>query len=70
MKKRELTKREKETLTYIALGYTNQEIGEKLYITVHTVKQNISSAMNKLNAKNRTNLVVQAIKNKLIDFEV
>ena len=61
-----ITEREKIILKLIALGLDNKEIGENMAISSHTVKAHISSIINKLNAKNRTNVVYIALKNKLI----
>ncbi|SFA81648.1 regulatory protein, luxR family [Lentibacillus halodurans] len=44
----ELTERELEVLLCIGEGLTNQEIGEKLYIGIKTVKTHVSSILAKL----------------------
>ena len=46
-----LTKREKDVLCYIANGITNQDIAEKLNISVRTVETHKSNLMQKLNLK-------------------
>jgi len=61
-----ITEREKIILKFIANGLDNKEIGENISISTHTVKAHISSIIKKLNAKNRTNAVFIAMKNKLI----
>lgn len=50
----ELSKREREVLDLIALGKCNQEIADRLYISIRTVKFHVSSILAKLNVKNRT----------------
>jgi DNA-binding NarL/FixJ family response regulator len=59
----ELTRREKEVLELICLGYSNQEISEKLFISQRTVERHRSSLLFKTDSKNSVSLVVFAIKN-------
>ena len=59
-----LTNRENEVLDLISQGYSNKEIADKLFISSHTVKAHISSVIAKLNAKNRTEAVFIATKQK------
>ena len=61
-----LTPRERQVLTYIAQGYTNQEIAEALEISVKTVDRHRENIMRKLNLHNRVELVKYAIKKGLI----
>ena len=63
---KKISNREKDILKYVALGYTNKEISNKLYISTHTVithRKNISS---KLGIKTIAGLTVYAIINKII----
>lgn len=62
----ELTKREKEVLELICLGFSNQEISEKLFISQRTVERHRSSLLFKTDSKNSVSLVVFAIKNGLV----
>ncbi|MFZ6027347.1 MAG: LuxR C-terminal-related transcriptional regulator [Chloroflexota bacterium] len=55
-----LTFRETEVLTLIAAGHSNQEIAAELVLSLHTVKRHVSSIMQKLGAKNRTEAVLVA----------
>ena len=48
-----LTPREKSILKMVCQGYSNTEIGEKLFISSHTVKFYIVSILRKFNLKNR-----------------
>jgi DNA-binding CsgD family transcriptional regulator len=59
-KKREdlgITRREFEILELIALGMSNREIAEKLYVSENTVKTHSSRVFDKLGAKRRTQAV-------------
>ena len=55
-----LTQRKMEHIVLAALGYTNQEIAETLYISKSTVKKTFEDIFKKLDAKDRTNLVHKA----------
>jgi len=63
-----LTNREQETLEYICKGFSIKEVADKLYISPRTVEGHKSKIMEKLGAKNTSNLIIQAIKNKLIEI--
>ncbi len=62
-----LTEREKEILTLVAEGATNQDIAQKLYISVKTVQTHRAHIMEKLNLHDRTMLVRYAIRKGLIE---
>jgi DNA-binding CsgD family transcriptional regulator len=55
-----LTKREKEILNYIAKGYTDKDIGEKLFISVATAKTHRNNLIKKLCLKNTASLAAFA----------
>ncbi len=63
-----LTKREVEVLPLAAKGYSNKEIAEKLFISVKTVEAHKSRIMEKLELKNRPELIEYALRKKLLDF--
>jgi DNA-binding NarL/FixJ family response regulator len=48
-----LTKREEEVLELLALGLSNAEIGQRLFIAQSTVKVHVRHILEKLGAKNR-----------------
>jgi DNA-binding NarL/FixJ family response regulator len=57
-----LTSREREVLQLLAEGFPNREIAAQLNISVKTVETHRSNMMNKLNVKNKTELVKYAIR--------
>ncbi|MFW6318831.1 MAG: response regulator transcription factor [Bacillota bacterium] len=61
-----LTEKEKEILTLIETGHSNQSIAETLYITVGTVKWHINHILSKLYAQNRHDAVKKAKKDNII----
>ncbi|MXQ53108.1 response regulator [Shimazuella alba] len=61
-----LTAREMEVLQLIADGNTNQEIADKLYITVKTVKTHITNLLSKLELDDRTQAAIYAYRNHLV----
>jgi DNA-binding NarL/FixJ family response regulator len=61
-----LSKREMEILTQIARGFSNKEIGTKLFISHKTVDNHRTSLMKKLEANKSTELVRHAISLNLI----
>ena len=63
----ELTDREVEVLRLIALGHTNSEIAEQLYLSVRTVETHRARIQQKLGVSTRAELVRYALDNDLID---
>lgn len=64
-----LTNREREVLTLVAEGYTNQQIAERLVLSTSTVQTHRANIMRKLNLQNRTELIKYAIRQGLIDID-
>ena len=62
-----LTDRELTIIREMAKGHTNKEIGEKLYLSEGTVKNNITTILSKLNLRDRTQIVIFAFKNGLVE---
>lgn len=62
----DLTKREREVLSLIADGKSNQEIADTLFITLKTVKTHVSNILAKLQVDDRTQAAIYAYKNHLI----
>lgn len=61
-----ITPREVDVLRLIALGLTNKEIGEELYVSVATVKRHITNLNGKLGVSSRTEAVQKARRLKLL----
>lgn len=55
-----LTERELEVLRLIAMGASNAEIGQRLFISVNTVKKHTTNIFGKLGAASRTQAIAQA----------
>jgi len=64
-----LNERERELLRLLALGHTNREIGEKLYLSVRAVEVNRAKLLEKLGLETRPELVRFAIANGVIDVK-
>ena len=62
----ELTPREREILTLVGLGLSNDEIADRLVISPTTAKTHVNRTMTKLNARDRAQLVVIAYETGLI----
>jgi two-component system response regulator NreC len=65
-----LSQREQEVLRQVALGYTNQQIADQLYLSVKTVETYRARVMTKLNLESRAALVRYALRHGLMDDEV
>lgn len=61
-----LTEREINILELVALGLSNEDLGNKLYISKHTVRSHMRNINSKLGAKNRTEAVALARRYGLI----
>jgi len=64
-----LGERERELLRLVALGYTNREIGERLFLSVRAIEVNRAKLMEKLGIETRPDLVRFAIEQGVIDAE-
>ena len=61
-----LTEREREVLTLVAAGLSNDEIAARLFLSPLTAKTHVSRIMTKLNARDRAQLVVIAYESGLV----
>lgn len=62
-----ISERETDVLRLVALGYTNNEISERLFISVHTVMTHRKNITRKLGIKTVAGLTVFSILNKLVE---
>jgi len=62
-----ITRREREVLEHIIQENTNQEIANKLFISLKTVEAHRSSLLSKLNARNTAGLVRITIENNILE---
>lgn len=60
----ELTKREIEVLDLLSRGMTNKEIGERLHLAEKTIKHHMSSILQKLHVRSRTEAAVVALRHE------
>lgn len=65
----DLSQRELEILRYIALGHTNAEIAEQLFISVRTVESHRSHIQQKLRVSKRSELVRYALERGMLDLD-
>jgi DNA-binding NarL/FixJ family response regulator len=61
-----LTDRERQVMQLVAIGLTNAEIAERLFVSPMTTKTHVSRAMIKLGARDRAQLVVFAYETGLV----
>jgi len=64
----ELSEREVEVLILICQGFSNQEIADQLFISKRTVDKHRANIMEKSQCKNTAQLVMYAIKNKMVEL--
>jgi DNA-binding NarL/FixJ family response regulator len=66
-----LTKREIETLKWIAQGMSNEQIAKKMTVQEKTISKYVSTILDKLNLKNRTQAALYALREGLeeLDFD-
>ena len=69
LKKDVLSQREREVLQLLAMGYTNQQIADKLYLSIRTVETYKARLKEKLGVQGRAELVRYAIETGLLDVE-
>ena len=62
-----LTPREEAVLDLVAVGRTNAEVADELFLSLSTVKTHIGALMTKLSARNRVELVIWAYESGRVD---
>jgi len=65
----ELTPREHEVLTCITRGHSNRDIAEQLHIAEKTVRLHVSSVLDKMGVRDRTQAAIYAIQRGLVHWE-
>ena len=63
-----LTVREKDVLGGICRGLSNQEIADQLNLSIETVKHSVSAVLSKLDARDRSQAMLMAFRNDLVDL--
>jgi len=63
----DLTEREREVLALMVEGLNNNQIAERLIISISTAKFHVSSILSKLGVASRTEAVAVALQNNLVD---
>jgi len=66
---RVVTKREEEVLQAIADGCSTSEVADQMYISQKTVKNHLASIYQKLDARDRTQAVLQAVRMGIVSLE-
>jgi DNA-binding NarL/FixJ family response regulator len=66
---RVITRREEEVLQLIANGCSTPEVAEKLFISQKTVKNHLASIYQKLDARDRTQAVLQAVRMGIVHLD-
>ncbi|HEV3022031.1 MAG TPA: response regulator transcription factor [Pirellulales bacterium] len=61
-----LTQRETQVLRHLALGLSNREIGRSLKISIETVKEHVQHLLRKINATDRTQAAVWAVRKGMV----
>lgn len=61
----ELSKREREVLLLISKGFSNKEIGERLFLSEKTIKNYSTSIFRKIKVEDRVQATIYAIKNDI-----
>ena len=64
-----LTEREKTVIKYLAIGLNNEQISEKLNISIHTTKAHLEAIYDKFKVHNRVQAVIKALQFKLISLD-
>jgi two-component system response regulator NreC len=63
----ELSERERDVLRLIALGHTNAEVAEQLYISIRTVESHRAHIQQKLRLSSRAELVRYALEHGMVE---
>jgi DNA-binding NarL/FixJ family response regulator len=64
----QLSEREKEIVTHLALGRSNSEIARAIHVSESTVKTHLSNIMTKWEVNNRVQILIRAARSGLVRF--
>jgi DNA-binding NarL/FixJ family response regulator len=64
-----LSERESETLKLVAMGMSNRQIAEKLFLSERTVKAHLTNIFNKLNVASRSEAIVKGLQWRLVTLK-
>ena len=64
----DLTEREREVLHLVVQGESNQQIAERMVISLATVKAHISSILSKLQVSSRAEAIAYALRHKMVSL--
>lgn len=64
---KQFTAKEKEVLVFLVAGHSNKEIAKELLISETTVKTHVSNILHKLGVNHRTQAVIKAISDNLVE---
>jgi len=64
-----LSEREAEVLRLVALGMSNKEVAEELFLSQRTVKAHLTSVFNKLNVASRSEAIIKGLQWGLVTLE-
>ena len=64
----QLSAREIELLTMVAQGYSNKQIADQLYISIHTVITHRKNITSKLGIKSISGLTLYAALNNMVEY--
>ncbi|MGG2080480.1 response regulator [Lysinibacillus pakistanensis] len=62
----DLNNQELRVLKYLTQGLSNKDISEKMFLSIGTVKNYISTIYSKLNVRNRSSAIIKAMEESLI----
>ena len=64
-----LSERESEVLKLVAMGMSNKEIAEKLFLSERTIKAHLTNIFNKLNVASRSEAIVKGLQWRLVTLK-
>ncbi len=65
---REVSKRESEIINLVSQGYTYQEIADRLYLSIHTVKTHVKNIHRKMECRNTAHMITKAFQSQIIQI--